>query len=193
MDFANMSYNKAEAIGISGCLILIIIIILALGLIKTKAKAKTPEQSYYFLEAPMVIICDDAPYTKEEVNKSLAYWEDLGYTFFGVIDDFDCSNDAFVYGAITITPALPGFGTERGNGHSMALTELVSDSKSGELSQARIEVLVKAPRVLEHEIGHALGWKHFDINGHIMNHNITDGGWDSFGLEYRPQTYLLKK
>ena len=40
----------------------------------------------------------------------------------------------------------------------------------------------KKSRVLEHEIGHALGWSHYDQKFHIMHSNWMLGGMNSKGL-----------
>ena len=37
--------------------------------------------------------------------------------------------------------------------------------------------------VLEHEIGHALGYLHYNKINHLMNSKWTQGGWDSDGLK----------
>ena len=37
--------------------------------------------------------------------------------------------------------------------------------------------------VLEHELGHALGYLHFNKINHVMNSKWTQGGWDTDGLE----------
>ena len=40
-------------------------------------------------------------------------------------------------------------------------------------------------RILEHEMGHALGFLHIDKPGHIMNEVWVDGGWGDDGLRVR--------
>ena len=37
--------------------------------------------------------------------------------------------------------------------------------------------------VLEHEIGHALGYLHYNKINHLMNSKWTQGGWDKDGLK----------
>ena len=39
--------------------------------------------------------------------------------------------------------------------------------------------------VLEHEIGHALGYLHYNKINHLMNSKWTQGGWDTVGLHQR--------
>jgi hypothetical protein len=38
------------------------------------------------------------------------------------------------------------------------------------------------PRVLEHEFGHALGYKHLLEDGHLMHKKQSRGGWVARGL-----------
>jgi len=35
----------------------------------------------------------------------------------------------------------------------------------------------------EHELGHALGWKHYNKYGHLMHEDYTMGGWNIYGLK----------
>lgn len=41
--------------------------------------------------------------------------------------------------------------------------------------------------VLEHELGHALGFLHYNKINHIMNEKWAQGGWDKEGLESQPR------
>ena len=54
--------------------------------------------------------------------------------------------------------------------------------------KAKIFIFPKAAskeRVLEHEIGHALGWPHINRPYHIMNSNWHTGGHNSGGLKLK--------
>ena len=66
------------------------------------------------------------------------------------------------------------------------LSEVSTHRKSSrdEILSARIQFggPRKKSRILEHEIGHALGWSHCNRRGHIMNPEWSRGGWDDFGL-----------
>ena len=42
-------------------------------------------------------------------------------------------------------------------------------------------------RALEHEIGHAMGWSHYNRRYHLMHENHNSGGHDTTGL--RRNTY----
>ena len=40
-----------------------------------------------------------------------------------------------------------------------------------------------AQRILEHELGHALGWQDWNQIGHIMHSNWSQGGYNTKGLK----------
>jgi len=47
-------------------------------------------------------------------------------------------------------------------------------------------------RVVEHELGHALGWDHCNKRHHLM-HSIHDlGGWDTSGLRNKQKISYIK-
>jgi len=50
---------------------------------------------------------------------------------------------------------------------------------------AKIQLSSFDERVLEHEIGHALGWVHVGTRGHLMHPEWAKGGWNTFGLEFK--------
>ena len=69
--------------------------------------------------------------------------------------------------------------------HHMAATRLYTSTRSGKIVMAKIFILPKngrKERVLEHEIGHALGWSHYSQKTHIMHPDWQYGGYDSKGL-----------
>jgi hypothetical protein len=60
--------------------------------------------------------------------------------------------------------------------------------KSGNIMKAKIFILPKyarKARVLEHEVGHALGWKHYPQKFHIMHPTWQLSGYESRGLKKR--------
>ena len=70
----------------------------------------------------------------------------------------------------------------------LARTRVYKLTETKEILWATIKIqqtAVTKPRVLEHEIGHALGWPHFGRRGHLMNALWQNGGYNTAGLQAR--------
>lgn len=180
------------AVILSGALIILVSYLMIAGAVRTSPKE--PNRIACFEEHPIVIVCSSSQYSEIEIDNSLSYWEDLGYEFFDVVYGFNCNSNTTGSNSIVIDAAGPSF--DDGNNrsfHRFGKTTITYMKQTEEILSARIEILVSQERVLEHEIGHALGWGHADIPGHIMHPLISNGGWDSSGLESEPKEQLLKK
>tara|TARA_A100001011_G_scaffold342951_1_gene376886 strand:- start:222 stop:800 length:579 start_codon:yes stop_codon:yes gene_type:complete len=69
------------------------------------------------------------------------------------------------------------------------ITYLMVDSR-GNIAWAKIKLPGPVgDRVIEHEIGHALGWEHNDISGHIMNGVYSLGGDSYHGMSVGDRYY----
>jgi hypothetical protein len=138
-----------------------------------------PQRKFSWKEAPHVRICEFAPTDKEKVVNATAWWEERGYTFNGVSERGlwgGCKKES-IAGTITISLSGQGFNFSRDH---MGETRIYH-TPEGDILQARIEIAYASkdsPRVLEHELGHALGWGHYDVTGHIMNSSYSRGGYD---------------
>jgi len=129
---------------------------------------------------PKVRVCASTQLTMYRVENAVKYWERLGYKFEYAYKDFiiDCMNPR--YGEIIITLPEGGF-----SANHMAATRLYTSNSTGKIVMAKIFILPKngrKERVLEHELGHALGWRHYSERQHIMHPNWKDGGFNSKGL-----------
>ena len=137
---------------------------------------------------PTVIVCDGAPIKEAPVKKAVKFWEDLGHHFFTTQFKYDplnkCRQSAPV-GYIIIR--LIGQEIEIGE-DSLAVTHFYVNNDTKEVDWA-IVYLKNDIRdtVLEHEIGHALGYLHYNKINHLMNSKWTQGGWDKKGLTNRHQ------
>jgi len=128
---------------------------------------------------PVLEICKEAPITGTEVLRSVDVWRELGYPIIDVVLE------------------VPGSGCETGNIGGKIIVELdetVPNPRTylmvadGEIKWARIKLprTVKS-RVIDHEMGHAVGWNHNDIPGHIMNGSYERGGENYRGLRAGPR------
>ena len=123
---------------------------------------------------PLVKVCMFAPVTKKEVLEAMAWWEERGYAFDGVI------YDAFCY-----TNVLPGHividvhnqVSHRYNPNNLGNTFTMYNEETKEIQAASIYLGEMRTRVLVHELGHALGWSHVKRIGHIMHPQWEHGGW----------------
>ena len=119
---------------------------------------------------PILVDCTHGSLSVERLNESIKFWDALGHKI-GFAETNPpagvCLQD-HIHGFIIIKNAdleWPTLGRPQRKGNL-----------SGEISSAYIELSfgdANAPRLLEHELGHAFGYKHLDIDGHIM-HSIYD-------------------
>ena len=140
-----------------------------------------PVQSYSWAVDPTIKVCADTKVPLFRIQQAVHYWEDLGYDFDGIYIDHqpNCMNPKF--GEIIITLPEPGFSPDH-----IAATRVYTLKKTNEIIKTKIFILPKharKSRVLEHEIGHALGWKHYPQRYHIMHPKWELSGHNSSGLK----------
>jgi len=143
---------------------------------------RTIEKKANWKEPPNIIICDGTKISKTRIKNAIAFWERLGYSF-GEIFEFSCPYDTQYHGAIYIMEPSSGFNfTLLANTHT-AYAEFPDKRK--EIIGSWIEIPnnnITRPRILEHEIGHALGFQHTIERYHIMNKEFAKGGTRTAGL-----------
>ena len=151
------------------------------GLLDTKIQG-------YWLSAPIIKICPGAGISKSRVKTALRYWEDLGYEFGEIIE-----------------PGYTGIGCEALAGEiafrlptQSELSQAVSNSRLGvaatQIHRPTQQILASdiyfqttvashQLKIVEHEIGHALGWEHHNFSNHIMHPSLHHSGYGSVGVE----------
>ncbi len=71
---------------------------------------------------------------------------------------------------------------------ALAQTRFYVDNLTNKIQYAKIYMRKDVREtVLEHELGHALGFLHYNKINHIMNEKWAQGGWDKEGLESQPR------
>jgi len=148
-------------------------------------------------EAPTVVVCDEAPISVQVLQKATDWWASLGHPFQqlrykepepsgGRISP--CSLNEPV-GSIVIRRLSP---QEWLAADSRAKTLVSVSDHSGEIQWARIALQDDvAPRVLEHELGHALGYLHVDQPSHLMHSSYASSGWGLSGLSLAERASLV--
>ena len=66
---------------------------------------------------------------------------------------------------------------------ALAQTRFYVDNVTNKITYAKIYMRSDIREtVLEHELGHALGFLHYNKINHLMNEKWAQGGWDQEGL-----------
>ena len=144
-----------------------------------------PVQQTRWAVKPTVRVCISSGVTKHRAEIAMKFWKDLGYEFDGLLivdrNSRPCHSETMYYGEIVIT--LPGqtFDMSR----ALGTTRVWFNTDTNEIIKADIQIMTAwtdTERILEHELGHALGWLDVNQTGHIMNHNWSLGGHNTRGL-----------
>ena len=140
----------------------------------------SPLQKAEWEKPPRVRICAETEIPVYKVSKALSYWESLGYQFGPVTTDHSAVCTGPYRGEIVLMLPDAGFDTKK-----IASTSLYTHTINKDIVMAKINITpssARKERVIEHEIGHALGWAHYNQKFHMMNSNWFFGGYDSKGL-----------
>tara|TARA_Y100000310_G_scaffold337766_1_gene425706 strand:+ start:6188 stop:6748 length:561 start_codon:yes stop_codon:yes gene_type:complete len=137
-----------------------------------------PKREVRWKSPPHVRICDFSPVDVERVHAAIKWWQDRGYMFAGVSNGgiWGGCKHGKISGSITISLSGQDFKFSEHLGETR-----VYKTTSGMILQANIEIPEgsgEKDRILEHEIGHAIGWGHYKKRGHIMHPIYNMGGLD---------------
>jgi len=142
-----------------------------------------PPQVASWSLTPTVIVCEYAPLSAAQIDSAVAFWKKLGYRFFNTQYKHDPLNKCLSkspVGYIVIHLVSQGIKMEDS---ALAQTHFYVDNQTATIDWAIIYMKADVEEtVLEHELGHALGFLHYNKINHLMNQKWTMGGWDSDGL-----------
>ena len=145
--------------------------------------SQKPIQKYKWVNPPKIRVCENTEISLDRVRRAVKYWERIGYEFGEIyLDRFSFCMNAKDNEIAIVLPSQ-GIADDK-----MAATRVYTSKFTGEIMKAKIFMLPRSARkarVLEHEIGHALGWQHYNQSNHIMHPNWWRGGYDSYGLRKR--------
>jgi len=143
-------------------------------------------ETFWYETMPSFIFCKSSGISRSRASQGISYWRRLGYPISNiqyVNDAPECHGDVpdgtVVIRLIDNTIAI---------GNNLAVTKVYYYRESKKIIRADIYLIsgyANRARLIEHEIGHALGWKHYNRHLHIMNSEYDNTGHDSTGLTYR--------
>ena len=145
----------------------------------------SPPQVATWLRTPTVIVCEHAPITQRQIIKAVNFWKKLGHRFYTTQYKHDPLNKCLMEspeGYIIIHLVTAGVPMED---KALAQTHFYINNLTNKIMYAKIYMRRDIREtVLEHELGHALGFLHFNKINHLMNEKWDQGGWDVDGLEH---------
>ena len=154
---------------------------------------KNIELASFWIIPPDIVICDRVA-TIQRVQKAVNFWTRLGYEF-GTITK---NNDAIScrgkeeYGKIRIM--LPDNSRDMSNELAITLTDrLVTTNEAVSADIIIHSFAVGKELVLEHELGHALGWQHINKPGHLMYPEYTRVGHGTMYIDYVEYVKIMHK
>lgn len=152
---------------------------------KSNIFKKYPRISKFWIQPPDITLCTRSGVSHGRFYEAIRFWKSIGYEFGEVNivkNDIFCNHRPFD-NEIVITIIT----NETNIGTNLATTRVSFFSATKEIISATIFMIpgyANDRLILEHEIGHALGWNHFSRDGHIMNPNYRDTGSIKFRLNY---------
>ena len=141
------------------------------------SKRKPIESVGKWTKPPDIVICKSAPTTEADVKKAIGWWTSRGHRFGIVI--VDSIHYGCIFGASDGYIIIELVSGKDFRHEYLGTTSMRHDLRTKEMVSAAIKLRGAVPeRVLEHEIGHAMGFLHYNKIGHIMHENWALGGWD---------------
>ena len=135
--------------------------------------------------APNILICNNSGATEYRVSRAVRFWEALGHSFGEVYkatsENIHCASGEPPYATIMIDIPSQNFNF----GSHLGTTKIWWTTTTGEIIKSKVEIKTgweNSERIIEHEIGHAIGYKDNSIIGHMMNSSWTRGGYNKKGL-----------
>ena len=142
----------------------------------------------YWPEPPTIKICPDAGVSVERVRYAVRFWERIGYSFGPIIQaprvtGYPCQ--AYMGEIVFRSPTQQELSDAIAT-HRLGVTKTSFDRTSQQTIMSEIyfqtQVASHRQKIVEHELGHALGWKHHSRSSHIMHPNLDETGLSTIGV-----------
>lgn len=129
------------------------------------------EATFTWTTAPLVRVCGRSRVTPVAVRRAMAWWERLGARF-GGLEEVECAfradgapladdpRDGVAFNAITIT--------DQGQTGTAGRTTWALYGAVPLWAVVAMSPTAMDEAALRHELGHALGYAHVDVPGHVM-------------------------
>jgi len=145
-----------------------------------------PPRRATWLVSPTVIVCEGSMVTEREVKRAMGWWITHGFYFKSFLFHEDpegkCTDDT-PDDHIVIRAVTSEIREEMKTG-TLAETHFYTNPDNLAIEFAVIYLVFEpVERVLEHELGHALGYYHYNKPGHLMHNRNGLSGWDDHGLK----------
>ena len=136
------------------------------------------ETNHQWYKTPNIIICNDSPVTINEVSQAKIEWEKSGRQLGKVIKSNHSCKEKYVKGSILIMGDRDDLDASQNHAITIRWYKGGSDRKIIESAFIEIDFDIKGmektkrKKLLTHELGHALGYRHNKIKNDIMNKDI---------------------
>jgi len=131
-------------------------------------------RSAYWQTSPVLVDCTHGVLSHNRIEAAVDYWNEYNHTvaYVELNPSFKICSKDHIYGFIIVKNAIldwPVLGeTSRRSTVSQKINSALITLSIGNANE---------PRLLEHELGHAFGYRHMDINGHIMHSDYDQAGY----------------
>ena len=158
---------------------------LTYGLFSTVSWPHRPKVTGWWRSPPDIQLCTESGVTTARLNRALEFWNRLGYTWGTVTveDNTYTCNSGGRMGEISIILMTQ----EVISSDHLAITRSARMTATSEIIRSQIYIngyAAKKLLVLEHELGHALGWGHAGSSYHLMNSEWRLIGHRTRGIEH---------